>query len=116
MGKLYDESSRTILGLKPAHFVTMATPHLGVDGNGLTQVPLLGWAGDVPFIGSSIQKLMISMACPVTSMLFGKSGQQFFLQVVPRTHALAQGAQSRCYGLDFPGLLAIGWQRAWAVH
>jgi hypothetical protein len=31
-GRLFDPESRTICGLKPCHFVSMATPHLGCDG------------------------------------------------------------------------------------
>ena len=37
-GKLYDPASRLIAGLKPAHFVTLATPHMGCDGEGPAQV------------------------------------------------------------------------------
>ena len=33
-GKLYSPENDTIAGLQPAHFVTMATPHLGVAGQG----------------------------------------------------------------------------------
>lgn len=33
-GKLYNAEAGTIAGLKPAHFISMATPHLGVDGYG----------------------------------------------------------------------------------
>lgn len=37
-GKLYDPSTGLICGLKPAHFVTLATPHMGCDGAGPAQV------------------------------------------------------------------------------
>ena len=37
-GKLYDPSTKLIAGLKPAHFLTLATPHMGCDGQGPAQV------------------------------------------------------------------------------
>ena len=37
-GKLYDPNTRLIAGLKPAHFLTLATPHMGCDGEGPAQV------------------------------------------------------------------------------
>ena len=33
-GKLYNPDDNTIGGLKAAHFISMATPHLGVAGQG----------------------------------------------------------------------------------
>jgi hypothetical protein len=30
-GKLYDAETQLICGLRPAHFITLATPHLGCD-------------------------------------------------------------------------------------
>ena len=59
IGKLYDQDTHLVAGLKPAHFITLATPHLGCDGDGESQVPLLGWAGEVPLIGKDIQKPMV---------------------------------------------------------
>lgn len=32
-GRMFDPRTRTICGLRPCHFVTMATPHLGCDGD-----------------------------------------------------------------------------------
>ncbi|EFJ47651.1 hypothetical protein VOLCADRAFT_91609, partial [Volvox carteri f. nagariensis] len=34
---LYDRSTGRIAGLKPAHFISLATPHLGCDAGGLAQ-------------------------------------------------------------------------------
>ncbi len=34
---LYDPSSKTICGLEPAHFISIATPHLGCDSKGVAQ-------------------------------------------------------------------------------
>uniref|UniRef100_A0A061RZM0 Alpha beta-hydrolases superfamily protein n=1 Tax=Tetraselmis sp. GSL018 TaxID=582737 RepID=A0A061RZM0_9CHLO len=80
IGRMFDPGSGTILGLAPAHFVTMATPHLGCDGGGITQVPLLGWAREVPLIGGSVQRAMAQVAAPVSEMLYGRTGQQLWLQ------------------------------------
>jgi hypothetical protein len=38
IGQLYNPASRTICGLQPAHFVTLATPHCGCDADGVAQV------------------------------------------------------------------------------
>lgn len=39
IGKLYDSQTRLMAGLKPAHFVSMAAPHLGCsDAEGPAQV------------------------------------------------------------------------------
>jgi len=79
-GKLYDPGTGLVLGLKPVHFITLATPHLGCDGGGVSQVPLLGWAGELPLIGGNLQKAMVNAAAPVTASIFGRSGEQLFLQ------------------------------------
>jgi len=76
IGRLYDTKADTILGLKPVHFLTMATPHLGCDAAGITKVPLLEWAGMVPLV----QQTMCSVAAPVTGLVLGLTGKQFFLQ------------------------------------
>jgi len=36
--KLYDPVTSLICGLIPAHFITLATPHMGCDGEGPAQV------------------------------------------------------------------------------
>jgi hypothetical protein len=38
IGQLYNPASRTVCGLQPAHFVTLATPHCGCDADGVAQV------------------------------------------------------------------------------
>lgn len=38
LGLLYNPASRTVCGLEPCHFVTLATPHLGCDADGVAQV------------------------------------------------------------------------------
>ena len=36
-GQLYDPETELICGLRPAHFITLATPHLGCDADGPAQ-------------------------------------------------------------------------------
>lgn len=38
IGVLYDPEDSSIAGLQPCHFVSMATPHMGCDAEGLAQV------------------------------------------------------------------------------
>lgn len=38
VGALYNPVSGTVAGLTPCHFVSMATPHVGCEGEGLAQV------------------------------------------------------------------------------
>jgi hypothetical protein len=38
IGISFDPASRKVLGLEPSHFVTLATPHLGCDAEGVSQV------------------------------------------------------------------------------
>lgn len=35
---LYDPRTGKIAGLEPSHFITLATPHLGCDADGVSQV------------------------------------------------------------------------------
>lgn len=38
VGCLYNPSTGRVAGLRPAHFVSLATPHVGCDADGLAQV------------------------------------------------------------------------------
>ena len=53
-----------------------ADPYGGCHG---AQIPFINWLGSVPMAGSSLQKVVGSAARPVTPLLFGTSGRQFFL-------------------------------------
>lgn len=44
-----------------------------------TQVPFINWLSALPVTGSSIQRAVAGVAKPVTPLLFGVSGRQFFL-------------------------------------
>ncbi|KAL0047250.1 hypothetical protein WJX82_010803 [Trebouxia sp. C0006] len=78
-GKLYDPVTHLICGLVPAHFVTLATPHMGCDGEGPAQVPFIGWTGEVPVAGHSMQRLLQSVAKPFVATFMKRTGQQFFM-------------------------------------
>lgn len=69
-------SSCLMAGMEPAHFITMATPHLGCSVSpGLSQLPFLQWMEHFPRICS-----MIAKAVPwVTQWLYARVGSQFFL-------------------------------------
>ena len=43
------------------------------------QIPFINWLGSVPVAGSGLQKVVGSAAKPITPLLFGTSGRQFFL-------------------------------------
>lgn len=78
-GKLYDPVTCLICGLVPAHFITLATPHMGCDGEGPAQVPFIGWTGGVPVAGHSMQRLLQSVAKPFVATFMKRTGQQFFM-------------------------------------
>ncbi|KAK9842249.1 hypothetical protein WJX81_002631 [Elliptochloris bilobata] len=56
IGLLYDPNTELICGLRPAHFITLATPHLGcAEVEGPSQVPFMAWMGAVPLMGGSVR-------------------------------------------------------------
>ena len=86
-GVLSDEASRKMAGLQPHSFVTIATPHLGCDASSATSihttetmVPFLAWAAEAPAIGKELGSLVDRVAVPVSSTIFGRTGQQLFLE------------------------------------
>ncbi|CAL5220186.1 g2158 [Coccomyxa viridis] len=78
LGKMYDPKTGLICGLRPAHFITLATPHLGCAGavDSPAQVPLLQVA---KIGGKPVQRVVAAAAKPFASMFLGSSGAQFFL-------------------------------------
>lgn len=47
--------------------------------SGWVQVPFIGWTGDIPLAGSSLQKLLQSAAKPFVSVFMKRTGCQFFM-------------------------------------
>ena len=54
-GKLYDPTTQLIAGLKPAHFLTLATPHMGCDGEGPAQVQFYA---SLPHVKQRLEQLV----------------------------------------------------------
>jgi hypothetical protein len=44
------------------------------------QVPFIGWLADVPVTGPLLHKAVAGAAKPVSGILLGRTGQQFFLK------------------------------------
>jgi hypothetical protein len=42
VGALFNPEKGYVCGLRPCHFVTMATPHCGCDADGVAQVRVFG--------------------------------------------------------------------------
>jgi hypothetical protein len=77
-GALFDPRTRLVAGLEPCHFLTLATPHMGCDAEGVAQVPFVGWASKVlPAPGVAVLK---GISAPVAAALFRRTGSQFFLE------------------------------------
>lgn len=77
LGVLFDHRTGLVAGCQPSHFMALVTPHLGCQStHGPAQVPLISWSSRLP----GLQRVTSSIAIPVSSGLFGRSGQQFFLR------------------------------------
>lgn len=79
IGTMFDPVAQTIAGLRPAHFITLATPHLGCDSDGEAAVPFIDWAGALPFVGAPLQGLLQGVAHTAGAVLLARTGEQFFL-------------------------------------
>ena len=78
-GKLYDGSSRTMLGLTPKHFVSMATPHVGFSPQ-YEDVPLSSWIKKRRGIKYITRPILDRFVPWSTSLVLGSAGKQFFLR------------------------------------
>lgn len=79
VGALFNPATRRVAGLVPAHFVTLATPHCGCDTDGVSAVPFVRWAGDLPLLGPAVYGLLSSVAHATGALLLARTGEQFFL-------------------------------------
>lgn len=80
IGELYDAETGTLAGLKPSHYVSLATPHCGcVAGPGEAQVPLFAWMDAVPAVGGMLSRTVTALSRPYVSIVLGRTGKQFFL-------------------------------------
>ncbi|GIL80454.1 hypothetical protein Vretifemale_9661, partial [Volvox reticuliferus] len=74
IGVLYNPATGRIAGLQPSHFITLATPHVGCDAEGLAQVPFIGWFSVRP-----VQRILQVLSVPTATLMFRRTGRQFFL-------------------------------------
>ncbi|GIL60273.1 hypothetical protein Vafri_14904 [Volvox africanus] len=74
IGVLYNPATGRIAGLQPSHFITLATPHMGCDAEGLAQVPFIGWISPRP-----VQRILQVLSVPTATLMFRRTGRQFFL-------------------------------------
>ena len=83
IGALFCEETGTMYGLRPRHFATIVSPHLGCDSAHATEnaVPFLGWITGIPIVGIGIRQIASLAAAPGASLLYRKTGTQLFLQV-----------------------------------
>ena len=80
LAELYRSSDSTIAGLKPSHFISLATPHLGCASDpGPAQVPLVSWMKIPKIIPFGLHRLPSALSAPFAATAFKKSGQQLFL-------------------------------------
>ena len=79
-GVHYDPEKKTIFGLKPRHYLSIASPHLGCALEGEAQVPLFNWSQAIPWMGYSVLRPLITRIAPfVMSRIYRLTGRQLFL-------------------------------------
>ena len=80
-GQLFDPETRLIADrLRPVHYVSLATPHLGCDLlPGICEVPLVSWLCAPPVVGRAIGFVVRPFVSGVVCRHLRRSGRQFFL-------------------------------------
>ena len=78
-GELFNPADRTIAGLQPAHFISLASPFCGCDTDGVSAVPFIRWASDAPLLGRTLARLFEGVAHATAAALLSRTGEQFFL-------------------------------------
>ncbi|KAG2445746.1 hypothetical protein HXX76_000352 [Chlamydomonas incerta] len=77
-GLLYRPADGTIAGLAPRHFISLASPHLGLTVDaGPAQVPFVAWAGGLPLLGGALQRGLQAIGHTVAARLFSGTGRHF---------------------------------------
>jgi len=80
IGVNFDPEKRTVFGLHPRHFMSIATPHLGCDVEGESQVPFLGWIQSIPIVGPILLRPLIKLIAPfIMKHVYRRTGRQLFL-------------------------------------
>lgn len=78
-GLNFDPQKKTIFNLRPRHFLSIASPHLGCHHDGVNEVPLIGWWKKVPLLTPAI-KVLTPAVIPV---IYRQTGRQLFLMDHP---------------------------------
>ena len=82
VGTLYCSETNTMYGLRPRHFATIVSPHLGCDGAASSEngVPFLEYLNGIPFVGAGIRHITSAAAAPGAALLYRRTGRQLFLK------------------------------------
>ncbi|GMH33536.1 hypothetical protein BSKO_01370 [Bryopsis sp. KO-2023] len=78
-GVAFDPKTKTVFGLEPCHFLSIASPHLGCHVEGEAQVPFIGWGLRVPYVDMVLKPVFDLFAASVTKIMYGASGRHLFL-------------------------------------
>lgn len=81
IGLLFDPDKGTIAGLRPIHYISLATPHLGIETRSTNEadVPIIQWTHRVPLVGGVLHGGLRAIAPTFASLWFRRSGRHFFL-------------------------------------
>jgi len=82
LGVLFCKETGTMYGLKPRHFASIASPHMGCDGSHATenQVPFLEYLTRIPVLGAGISQITNVAAAPGATLLYRRTGRQLFMK------------------------------------
>ena len=86
-GQLYERDTGLLAGLRPAHFISIATPHLGCRGQGPSQLPFMTWFRALPYL-QQVRPLSAAAqaSCgPLHSCLSGAVSQAVSTHALSRT-------------------------------
>lgn len=79
-GVNFDPQARTIYGLEPRHFISIASPHLGCHIDGESQVPMIGWGRSIPILGATVFKTVFRVATnPLMGAMYRTTGKHLFM-------------------------------------
>jgi len=84
VGRLFDPSTRTLAGVRAAHFVSLATPHLGCahEPGHPAEVPLIAWLRGSAATRGATDALAGRVSGRVAARL-GRTGAHFFMSDDP---------------------------------
>lgn len=94
-GMLYAPSEGTLAGLKPACYVSLATPHLGVTLEDThAQIGFVSGLSRVPVAGRLIKASLQAAGPTVAPLLFRRTGQEFLGLGERKLHSSASSSSS----------------------